>query len=61
MLNQNNRALKEWAVVCDALRDGRQICLLRKGGIREEAGVFLHDHGARRPANDRQVVNPKLV
>ncbi len=28
-------ALKEWAVVCAALRDGRQSLLLRKGGIRE--------------------------
>jgi hypothetical protein len=28
-------ALKEWAVVCAALRDGRQGLLLRKGGVRE--------------------------
>lgn len=28
-------ALKEWAVVCAGLRDGRQRVLLRKGGIRE--------------------------
>jgi hypothetical protein len=28
-------ALKEWAVVCAALGDGRQDLLLRKGGIRE--------------------------
>lgn len=28
-------ALKEWAVVCAALADGRQSVLLRKGGIRE--------------------------
>ncbi len=28
-------ALKEWAVVCGALRDGRHGLLLRKGGIRE--------------------------
>lgn len=28
-------ALKEWAVVCAALRTGRQRVLLRKGGIRE--------------------------
>ncbi len=28
-------ALKEWAVVCDALQRGRQSLLLRKGGIRE--------------------------
>jgi hypothetical protein len=28
-------ALKEWAVICAALRDGRHSVLLRKGGIRE--------------------------
>ena len=33
-------ALKEWAVVCAALETGRQIVLLRKGGIYEAAGEF---------------------
>ena len=33
-------ALKEWAVAVRALREGRQILLLRKGGIREEGGEF---------------------
>ncbi len=37
-------ALKEWAVVCNALRDGEQIVILRKGGIhsddRDFAGSF---------------------
>jgi len=28
-------ALKEWAVVCKALEEGRQVILLRKGGIME--------------------------
>lgn len=28
-------ALKEWAVVCEALQRGRQSLLLRKGGVRE--------------------------
>lgn len=28
-------ALKEWAIVCKALEDGKQILLLRKGGIME--------------------------
>ena len=37
---ENNRALKEWATACAALRDGNQILLIRKGGIREEEGVF---------------------
>jgi hypothetical protein len=35
-----NAALKEWAVAIRALREGRQILLLRKGGIREEGGEF---------------------
>jgi hypothetical protein len=33
-------ALKEWAVAVRALREGRQVFLLRKGGIREEGGEF---------------------
>jgi len=33
-------ALKEWAVVCRALESGRQMVLLRKGGIYEAAGEF---------------------
>jgi hypothetical protein len=33
-------ALKEWASVCAALESGRQIMLLRKGGIYESAGEF---------------------
>src|SRR2546425_312716 len=32
--------LKEWAVVCRALETGRQIILLRKGGIYESGGEF---------------------
>ena len=37
-------ALKEWAVVCAALGSGRQIILLRKGGIYESAGQFEIEH-----------------
>jgi hypothetical protein len=33
-------ALKEWASVCRALESGRQMILLRKGGIYESAGEF---------------------
>jgi hypothetical protein len=33
-------ALKEWACVCKALESGRQMILLRKGGIYEAAGEF---------------------
>ena len=32
--------LKEWASVCRALEEGRQVLLLRKGGISESAGEF---------------------
>lgn len=33
-------ALKEWASVCSALEQAKQIVLLRKGGIHEAAGEF---------------------
>lgn len=36
--------LKEWASICNALEQGSQIILLRKGGIREEAGEFEVEH-----------------
>lgn len=35
-----NIALKEWAIICDALETGEQVALLRKGGIREDGGIF---------------------
>ncbi len=37
-------ALKEWAVLCDALVAGRQSLLLRKGGISESNGEFELEH-----------------
>src|SRR5687768_7091475 len=37
-------ALKEWATVCRALETGRQIVLLRKGGIYESGGEFELEH-----------------
>ena len=37
-------ALKEWAVICQALAEGRQAILLRKGGIAEDAGDFQIEH-----------------
>jgi hypothetical protein len=44
MRAENDRAFKEWAVACAALRSGRQMLLIRKGGIREEEGRFtIHD------------------
>jgi hypothetical protein len=38
-------ALKEWAVVCDELLAGRQVVLLRKGGILEQKKGFQIEHG----------------
>jgi hypothetical protein len=35
---------KEWSGVCDALAEGRQSIILRKGGIAEEAGRFVPEH-----------------
>src|SRR5262249_20494027 len=37
-------ALKEWAVVCWALAEGRQAILLRKGGIAEAGDGFRLEH-----------------
>jgi hypothetical protein len=37
-------ALKEWAVICRALADGRQALLLRKGGIAEAGDGFQLEH-----------------
>lgn len=38
-------ALKEWALVCDLLIQGKQIALLRKGGIHEpHRGAFSLEH-----------------
>ena len=39
-----NIALKEWALTCRALQEGRQIVLLRKGGILDEDGAFAIEH-----------------
>jgi hypothetical protein len=40
MGDELRHALKEWAVICRALAEGRQILLLRKGGIAETSGDF---------------------
>src|SRR5207253_10484185 len=39
-----NYAFKEWAVICQALAEGRQALILRKGGIAEAAGEFTLEH-----------------
>ena len=41
---ENNIAFKEWASVVRALGEGKQILILRKGGIREEGGEFQVEH-----------------
>jgi len=41
---RTNAALKEWAVVCRALADGRQTLLIRKGGIEEIKAGFQVIH-----------------
>jgi hypothetical protein len=38
--------LKEWATVCATLSNGRQMILLRKGGIYEAVGEFELEHPA---------------
>ncbi len=37
-------AFKEWAVICDLLRTGRQSVILRKGGIAEGRAGFAFEH-----------------
>ncbi len=37
-------ALKEWGATVEALRAGRQILLLRKGGLHDAGGVFQLEH-----------------
>lgn len=39
-------AFKEWAVIVEALGQGRQSLILRKGGIAEEDGAFRSQHEA---------------
>ncbi len=44
VLTHTNIALKEWAVVCGQLLAGRQVVLLRKGGILEQKKGFQIEH-----------------
>ena len=37
-------ALKEWAISAESLAQGRQILLLRKGGLHDEDGAFHLEH-----------------
>ena len=42
--NAERTALKEWAVLCDALAAGEIVALVRKGGIREQRAGFAVRH-----------------
>ena len=44
MQSTNRFAFKEWAATCQALADGSQSLLLRKGGIHERNGRFAVEH-----------------
>ena len=44
MIEKTAAALKEWAIVCKALAEGRQILLIRKGGIEEIKDGFQVVH-----------------
>jgi hypothetical protein len=44
VLATNRHALKEWSVVCDRLVQGKQILVIRKGGIREVRKGFAVEH-----------------
>ena len=38
--HRERTALKEWAVLCDAMADGEIVAMVRKGGIREQRAGF---------------------
>ena len=44
MLSENRFALKEWSIAVKYLGEGKQILLLRKGGIREQKKGFSVEH-----------------
>lgn len=43
-IQSTTHALKEWQVAVQALEQGEQVLLLRKGGIRETEGKFAVEH-----------------
>jgi hypothetical protein len=44
MINNSTKALKEWAITVKALDEGKQIIVLRKGGVHEENKEFRVEH-----------------
>jgi hypothetical protein len=51
------RALKEWAVTVKALEEGRQVLLIRKGGIHEKRFPIEHQEFLLYPTFDHQNVD----
>ena len=47
-------ALKEWAVACKALEEGRELLILRKGGIHEKRFPIEHREFLLYPTYDHQ-------
>lgn len=43
-MKETDVGFKEWAAICEALADGSQSLILRKGGIIEDRGEFHPDH-----------------
>lgn len=56
MQPENNLALKEWALAVKALDAGRQILLLRKGGIHEKKLITIHSEFFLFPTYVHQMV-----
>ncbi len=61
--NQISIALKEWNATTAALESGRQILLLRKGGLLDPGGMFELEHSAfwitgNRFHEDKNLVKP---
>lgn len=46
MFEPTNIALKEWSILCRELAGGRQVLLLKKGGIHDRRKEFEMDHRA---------------
>lgn len=57
-------ALKEWAVTIKALDEGKQILLLRKGGIREKEFKIEHEEFMLYPSFEhqkRELIKPEFM
>lgn len=59
MWPMSEHALKEWAVTCDALLEGAQVLIVRKGGIGEKRFELPHPRFFLFPTYEHQ--RPELV